>query len=158
LFKKNEIIDEETLVFSWDDTLAPGQFTIPFSFGLFHILPPSFYQQGPRYLAFIKYKLEAFLKPHQANTPKMKYKQSMNLRETVIKTENLHSGVTTSLKIWGCCEEGWNVLKTDFEKNYYSAGENAKVSIELDNSGTNLKNVKIVFSLKQKLEVREGEL
>ena len=151
--EKKDIIKEYTLVYSWD-SLLPGQFTIPFSFWLPQTLPSSFYQQGPRYLAFIVYKLEAFLKPHQADIPKMKYKQTINFKQTITKTKNLSFTVTTPLKTWFCCKQGSNVLKAKFEKNYYSPGENAQVSMELDNSQSQLKNLEVAFSLKQKLDVK----
>ena len=152
--EKKVIVKQDIPVYSWD-SLLPGQFTISFSFLLPQTLPPSFYQQGMRYLAFIEYQLEAFLSPYQANIPKMRYKQPINLRETVVqKTENLSSDVTTPLKTWCCRKQGSNILRVEFEKNYYSPGENAQVSMELDNSESQLKNHKVVFSLKQKLEVR----
>lgn len=151
---EKEVTKQEALMYSWD-TLLPGQFSLPFSFLLAPNLPPSFYQQGPRYLASLEYQLEAYLKPHQDEDPKMKYKQPINLRETINPiTGDLPSSVTTPLKTCCCCKQGSNVLKANFEKNYYSPGENARVSMELDNSGTQLKNLKVVFSLKQKLELR----
>jgi len=159
-FDKNDIMKQTTLVHSWE-TLSPGQFSIPFSFLLPPHLPPSFYQQGHRYFAFLEYKLEAFLQPRQDTDPKMKYKQLINLRETILPvTGDLPSNVTTTpLKTCCCCKQGSNTLKVNFEKNFYSPGENARVSMELDNSGTKLKNLKVVFSLKQRLELRaKGKL
>ena len=151
---KKEVIKQEALVHSWD-TLLPGQFSIPFSFLLAPNLPPSFYQQGRRYLASLEYQLEAYLKPHLDKDPKMKYKQPINLRETILPVAgDLPSTVTTPLKTCCCCKQGSNVLEANFEKNYYSPGENAQVTMELDNSGTKLQNRQVVFSLKQRLEIR----
>jgi hypothetical protein len=153
---KNEVIKQSIPVYTWDDSLPPGQFSIPFSFLLPPHLPPSFYQQGHRYFAFLEYKLEAFLQPFKDTDPKMKYKQLINLRETILPaTGDLPSNITTTqLKTCCCCKQGSNTLKANFEKNFYSPGENAQVSMELDNSGTKLKNLKVIFSLKQRLELR----
>jgi len=151
---KNQIIKQSLLVHSWE-TLLPGQFSIPFSFLLPQHLPPSFYQQGHRYLAFLEYQLEAFLQPQKDTDPRMKYKQPINLRETILpKSGDLPSHVSTPLKTCCCCKQGSNVLKADFEKNFYSPGENAQVAMYLDNSGTKLKNLKVVFALKQRLELK----
>lgn len=151
---KNKIIKQSLLVHSWE-TLSTGQFSIPFSFLLPLHLPPSFYQQGHRYFAFLEYQLEAFLQPHQDTDPRMKYKQPITLREKILpKTGDLPSHVTTQLKTCGCCKQGSNFLKADFEKNFYSPGENAQAIMELNNSGTKLKNLKVVLALKQRLELK----
>jgi len=151
--EKDKIIKESVLVHSWDK-LSTGQFSIPFSFLPHEFLPASFYQQGHRYLAFIEYQIEAFLKPHKETDPKMKYKQPINLRNKIVPvTGNLTSNVTTALKTCCCCKQGSNFLKANFEKNYYSPGEKAQVTMELDNSGTSLKNKNVVFGLGQWLEI-----
>jgi len=152
----NEIIKQSLLVHLFE-TLSPGQFVIHFSFLLPLNLPPSFYQQGHRYLAALEYQLEVFLEPYQNTDPKMKYKQPVTLREkTLHKISEEPAHVTTQLKTCGCCKQGSNLLTARFEKNCYSPAENAQVSMHLDNSGTSLKNRKIVFALKQRLEVHAG--
>jgi len=152
---KNQITKQSLLVHRWDDNLPPGQFVIPFSFLVPQNLPPSFYQQGPLYLAFVEYKLEAYLQPFNDSDPKMKHKQPWNLKETILPNSgDLLSSVTTQLKTCCCCQQGSNSLKAEFEKNFYYPGENARVNMELNNSQTTLNNNKVIFSLKQKLELK----
>ena len=50
--EKSETVRETSPVYTFD-ALMPGQFTIPFSFMIPAKLPPSFFQQGFRYLAYI---------------------------------------------------------------------------------------------------------
>jgi len=155
LYSDNKgVINQHILLHSWDSPYV-GQLIIPFSFLLPRSLPPSFYQQGHRYLAFVKYSVEAYIHPDDRKQQKFKYRQDLVIRESIKdKTQDFPAQMTTALKTCFCRSQGSNLLKANFEKNYYSSGDIANVSVELDNTESKLRNKKIIFSLKQNLKLK----
>jgi len=150
-FGCDSTIKETVLVHSWE-ILSPGQFSFPFSFLLPHDLPASFYQQGRDYFAYIQYKLEAFIQPHNNSNPKLKYKQPLTLHEIATpKPDELSKEVRQKLEV--CCnpEKGFATLKVSFEKNCYYPGDTARAIIEFDATDAKLTTTKIVLALKQKV-------
>jgi len=151
---KKGIINQHILLHQWEEPYR-GQLIIPFSFMLPNCLPPSFYQQGHRYLAFVQYSIETYIQPLDKTAELFKYKQDLVLRESIKdKIQDFPAQMTTILKTCGCQSQGSNLLKANFEKNFYSSGDIANVSVELDNSQSQLRNKKIVFSLKQNLKLK----
>jgi len=142
-------------IYSYNNSSA-GQFTIPFSFMVPHGLPASFYQHGHRYLGKIEYKLEAYIQPTDPSVPKLKYKQPLILRE-IVKPQIGDLLTDVKRELTSCCNpKGFTSIKVNFEKNFYCPGETARVIIEVDNSEAKLKNLKVVFALKQRLVLFAG--
>jgi hypothetical protein len=153
--EKHHIINMTVPLYTWG-TLIPGQYIVPFSFMIPSALPSSFYQEGHRYLANINYHIEAILQPFMLNEPRLKYKQNFIVRQPLTNVGNGH-GQTITTQLSACCSsKGSNVLKVNFEKNYYAPGETAQVIMQLDNTQSQIANSRIAFTLNQKLTLRAG--
>jgi len=150
--EKHDIIKMIVPLYTWS-ALLPGHYTIPFSFMLPEHLPNSFHQEGNRHLANISYTLQPFLQPLVSHIPKMKCKQPLVVRQPVKNAQEGHARkVTTHFS--GCCsDDGYNVLSAQFEKNFYAPGEIAQVIIDLDNTKCSLHNLRMTFTLNQKLHL-----
>jgi len=149
----HDVIKMMVPIYSWA-TLMPGQYTIPFAFMLPGHLPSSFFQEGHRYLGAINYRLEAILEPSFKNDPRLKCKQPFVVRQPL---KNAQQGstheITTQLKTCCCMAKGTNILKAQFEKNFYAPGEIAQVIMQLDNANGQIDSTRISFKLKQKVHL-----
>lgn len=151
--EKHDVIKMMVPIYSWA-TLMPGQYTIPFAFMLPSHLPSSFFQEGYRYLASISYRLEAVLEPSFKHEPRLKSKQNFVVRQPVKNAQQGTSHeVQTPLKTCCCCAKGSNILKAQFEKNFYAPGETAQVIMQLNNSDSTINNSRLSFTLKQRVNL-----
>jgi len=168
--ESKKIINHAQVVHSWEE-LSPGQFSFPFSFliptveptMMFDDLPTSFYQQGPGYLAFIEYQIEAYIPTFGGKSPKMKYKQPLRIRQREkLNPEKLslqnNTALVTCHDCDGCqCKAGSITLKAKLQKNHYLPGEIAEVLVEVRDFNTKLRPDKITFSLEHWLNFHVGD-
>lgn len=139
-------------VYQWG-ILNAGQYVFPFSFMLPLNQPATFFQKGNRYIADISYHIEGLLEPTILSEPKLKYKQRFVIRDPIKQPVGSVSG-EKSVNLSSCCtSKGTSVLYVTFEKNCYSAGETARVMVQLDNTKGQLANNQIDFKLVQHLKL-----
>jgi hypothetical protein len=150
---KHNVIKMVVPVHQWANFM-PGQYTIPFAFMLPANIPGSFHQRGHRYLADINYHLEAIMEPFdRKHTPRLKFRQNFVVKEPIKSiVHGASSEITTNVS--ACCSgKGTNVLRVQFEKNYYTPGEIAQVIMQLDNTKCQINNTALAFTLKQNLTI-----
>ena len=148
-----DIIKLKVPMYTWP-VLLPGQYTIPFAFMLPNDLPSSFHQEGHKHVGDISYVLSAMLAPFTKGQTKLKYRQTFVVRQP-IKSAMQGVGNEIRTNLTACCSgKGSNVLKAKFEKNYYAPGEIAQVIMQLDNTQSQLRNVSMIFALKQRLTLK----
>jgi len=152
---KHNVVKMTVPVYTWANFM-PGQYVLPFAFMLPANIPGSFHQRGNRYLADITYHLEAIMEPFdRKHTPRLKYRQNFVVKEPISSAlvHGATSEITTQVTSCCCQAKGSNVLKVQFEKNYYTPGEIAQVIMQLDNTNCKINNTALSFALKQNLSI-----
>jgi hypothetical protein len=132
------ITDIKNDVYKWveGDMIQPGHYSFPFSFRVPDGIPGSMQVRQEGVAAGIYYKLKATLAPvsQEKNSPlpRLESKIPLNVREKVVNTPMDPKKVSLE-KIPCCCwKTGEVTLKTEFEKNVYTAGEVVKIVSEVD--------------------------
>lgn len=155
---KKTFLNQVSLAREWGSLVPRGQYVIPFSFLLPHGLSGSFHQVGLHFAATKIYQVEAYLQPTDTKGAKLKYKQTLVIREPLLKSLQQHTEETSKklISLCPCGDNGTISLKATFNKNILSAGDTAEITWECDNSQSKLPCHSIHVYLKQVISMKAG--
>ena len=138
--------------------LAPGDYTIPFSFQLPGSLPSSMnFKDSHTHAkpkAKVKYHIKAVLNDLSGKEV-MKYKQVLIVREQgdAFKME-IKKEQENRINTWCCVDQGPSKLVVSFEKNVFEPTEVCKAYVNIDNKGCNLNMQHVRLAIEQELTLQ----
>eukprot|EP00163_Fabomonas_tropica_P023611 TRINITY_DN40986_c0_g1_i1.p1 TRINITY_DN40986_c0_g1~~TRINITY_DN40986_c0_g1_i1.p1 ORF type:complete len:438 (-),score=15.62 TRINITY_DN40986_c0_g1_i1:81-1394(-) len=143
-----------------NNVFLPGQFALPFEFGLPQGLPGVFDERGAHgtthYSAQIVYKIKAECHVSGFMKSDLKHKQHLILREHDLSgTHPVSREGSSNVTQYCCINRGTAFMRVHTDKQMYTPGETAQVVCEVDNQSTvRIRRIKV--KLFQKLRLDDG--
>lgn len=145
-------------VYYFPGGMAPaGQYTFPFSFALPANLPATLFYCGfDKSVASIKYKLQAVMEPTMSSHKKMKFKQTLIIRQPGTPSA-LNPTQKDERNVYACCcfgNKGQARITTQFEKDAYTPEEVCRAMCDIDNSQCTGEIRSVSIRLEQHVELK----
>ncbi|CAD8048083.1 unnamed protein product [Paramecium sonneborni] len=137
---KNKFYIQTVPIYTFQNQVAQvGQYVFPFQFQLPLHLPGSFYSKNFDEFGSICYQVKAKFSTTQPNKPSIRNKQEFIVREPIKQMViSQQQERISNLKVCCCFEKGSSRIKSFCDKNHYLPGEQAQLTIEIDNQNCNL--------------------
>ena len=145
-----------------EQMVQPGQYSFPFAIrtpadipSTFDYRPPynSFLDAGPT-IAAISYKLIAKIEGHEAKVDKGKTHVNMT-RPMLVQAVSVHDEHVANISTWCCFSKGKVKVKADFNKNAFIPGDQAIVTVDVDNQESKLEGTALVASLTRVIRLKD---
>jgi hypothetical protein len=142
------------IILNWTTGLAPGGYSIPFSFKIPNNLPGSFHFSRGSTQAHIQYKIHAKVLSGHEN---LKGKELVHIVQVpAVMNTNINLTKNARLTTWCCVKKGSMKMSVHWPQDVYEAHQVAECFLEIDNSESKLGVVRADVKLFYMLRMRSN--
>ena len=151
---KQKIVDFSRPIYSWNDGLMPGSYSLPFNFVLPTNIPGSFYYHSASQVDII-YKFQGIVV--SSTHKKIKGKTPIFIKQYIQNfNTNIEKSRTVRMKSCCCIDKGICSLNVTYPQDTYSPSQIANFYVEVNNSDSKLNVVSITSRLMCSISIRDN--
>jgi Arrestin (or S-antigen), N-terminal domain len=151
---KNRICNFNFPIYKFEYGLAPGGYSLPFTFRLPPNIPGTFYYADGTTKAIIEYKFH--VKLLSATNDNLKGKLPMSIRQRVINYEtNVALNKVARMSTWCCIDKGTCKIDVIHSQDTYNPTQVANLSVAVDNTDSKLRVRTITNHLYYSLRIKD---
>ena len=152
---KTSVIRISREVFTWEDGLKSGDYSIPFAFTLPDQIPGTFKYEKDSVKAEIIYTFQAILQNNSQNLIKGKTRVAIQHPASSFNS-NLKLSKSANMKTWCCYKKGICRLDVSYPQDTYHPSQVASFFVEVDNSESLLQVSGVTCRLVMEMRIRDN--